>query len=53
MKSTRYSRQILRELEFSGQIFDKYVQSKFHENPSSWNRFVPCGQKDRQAHTVK
>jgi hypothetical protein len=31
MKSTRYSRQILSKLEFSGQIFEKYSQVRFLE----------------------
>jgi len=32
------------KLEFSGQIFEKYLNIKFHENPSSGSRVVPCGQ---------
>jgi hypothetical protein len=28
--------------EFSGYIFDKYSNTKFHENPSSGTRDVPC-----------
>jgi hypothetical protein len=34
------------KLEFSGQIFEKFSNFKFHKNPSSWNRVVPCGQTD-------
>jgi hypothetical protein len=34
MLSTRYSCQILMKLEFSLQIFKKYSNTKFHENPS-------------------
>ena len=36
------------KIEFSGQIFQKYSNIKFHENPSSENRVVPYGQTDRQ-----
>jgi len=35
------------KLEFSGQIFGKYSNIKFHGNPSSGNRVVPCGRTDR------
>jgi hypothetical protein len=35
------------ELEFSGQRFEKYSNTKFHENPSSGSRVAPCGQTDR------
>jgi hypothetical protein len=45
MKSTRYSCLILETLEFSRQIFDKYPNIKFHENPSSGSRIVPRGQR--------
>jgi len=48
MESTRYSRQILVKLEFSRQVFEKYSSIKFHENPSSGSRVVPCGRADRQ-----
>ena len=41
------------ELEFSQHIFEKYSNIKFHENPSSRNRQVPCsGQKDMTKLTV-
>ena len=33
-------------LEFSRQIFEKYSNIKFHENPSSWSWVVPCGRTD-------
>ena len=36
------------KLEFSQQIFEKYLNIKFHENPSSGSRVVPCGRTDRQ-----
>jgi len=45
---TRYSCQSLMELEFSEQIFEKYANTKFHENPSTGSRVVQCGQADRQ-----
>jgi len=32
---------------FSRQIFEKHSHIKFHENPSSGNRVVPCRQTDR------
>ena len=34
IQSTRYSFQILMKLQFSGQIFEKYSNTKFQENPS-------------------
>jgi hypothetical protein len=34
-------------LEFSGQMFEKSSDIKFHENPSSRSRVVPCRQTDR------
>ena len=48
MKSTRYSCPVLMKLEFSRQAFEKYSNIKFHENPSSWNRVVPCERTDGQ-----
>jgi hypothetical protein len=36
------------ELEYSLQIFEKYSNMKYHENPSSESRDFPCGKKDRQ-----
>jgi hypothetical protein len=36
------------KLEFSWQIFEKYSNITHHENPSSRNRVVPCGQMDGQ-----
>jgi len=29
--------------------FERYTNIKFHENPSSPSRVVPCGRTDRQA----
>jgi hypothetical protein len=34
------------KLEFSRHIFEKYSNIKFHENPSSGSRIIPCGQTD-------
>jgi len=44
----RHSCQILMKLEFSRQIFEKYSNIKFHENPSSGSRVVQCGRTDRR-----
>jgi hypothetical protein len=41
-----YSCPILMKLEFSRRIFEKSTNTKFHENPSSGSRVVPCGRKD-------
>jgi hypothetical protein len=49
----RYSFQFLRKLEFSRQIVEKYSNIKFHENPSSGNRVVPCGETDRHTDMTK
>jgi hypothetical protein len=38
--------QMLTKLEFSRQIFEKYSDFKFHENPSCGNRIVPRGRTD-------
>jgi hypothetical protein len=32
--------------------FEKYSDIKFHENPSSGSRFVPCGRMDRHAEAI-
>ena len=37
VESTLYSCPILMKLEFSRQIFEKYSNIKFHENPSIWD----------------
>ena len=34
------------ELVFSGQIFEKYSNVEFNDNPSSGNPVVPCGRMD-------
>jgi hypothetical protein len=40
-------------LEFSRQIFEKYSNIKFHENPFNGSRVVPCGRTDRQTDRQK
>jgi hypothetical protein len=35
------------KLEYSRQIFEKYPNIKFHENPSNGSRVVPCGRTCR------
>ena len=40
------------KLEFSGQIFETYSNTKFHENPSSGSRVLPCGRADMTKLTV-
>jgi len=47
MQSTRYSCQILIKLKFSRQIFKKYSNIKFNENPSGGNRAVPSGRAEK------
>jgi len=34
------------KIKFSPQIFDKFSNIEFHENPSSENRFASWGQTD-------
>ena len=46
MISTLFSRPILMKLEFSRNFFEKPSNIKFHENPSSGSRDVPCGRAD-------
>jgi len=40
------------KLESSRQIFEKYLNIKFHENPSSGSRVSPCGRTDMTKLTV-
>jgi len=42
----RYSCQILIKRAFSGQIFEKYSNIKFHDNPFSGIRAVTSGRTD-------
>jgi hypothetical protein len=46
MYSNRYSSQILVQLDFSGQILEKSLNTKLYENPSRRNRVVPSGRTD-------
>jgi len=46
------SGQILIKLEFSRQIFEKYSNIKFHDNPSSGIGVVPHGRTDVTKLTV-
>jgi hypothetical protein len=46
MYSTRYSCQISMKLEFSGQIFEKFLNIKFNENQSRGIRVVRCGRAE-------
>ena len=46
--------QILMKLELSREIFEKYSNVKFHENPSSSSRVLPCRQtEDGQTNMMK
>jgi len=36
------------KIEFSRQIFEKYSNVDFHENPSSGSQVVPCKRKERE-----
>jgi hypothetical protein len=42
---------ILMKLEFSLQIFEKYSNIKFHEEPSGGSQTVPCGWMDSHHET--
>jgi hypothetical protein len=52
MKSTRSPSQILIKIKFSRQTFEKYLNIKFHENPSRGSRVVQCGQMDGQTNKL-
>jgi len=41
------------ELEFYQQVFEIYANIKFHENPSSEGRLLPCGQTDGRTDMTK
>jgi hypothetical protein len=41
----------LMKLKFYRQIFEKYSNTKFHEDLSSENGVVPCGQTDDEANS--
>jgi hypothetical protein len=53
MYSTRYSYQVLMKLEFTRQVFEKYLAIKYHENPSSVSQFIPRERTDVQADMAK
>jgi hypothetical protein len=53
MQSTPYYCHILMRFEPSRHFFEKYSSVKFHANPSSGSRAVPCGQADRQTDMTK
>ena len=40
-------------LEISRRSSEKYTNIKFHENPSSGSRVVPCGRKDGRTDTTE
>ena len=44
---------ILIKLQFSRQIFQKYLDIKEHENPYSGSRVVPCGRTERRTDMTK
>jgi len=35
-------------LEFSRYIFEKYLNIKYHKNPTSGSRVVPCGKTEER-----
>jgi len=39
------------KLEFSEHIFEKYSNTKFHENPASGSRVGPCGRGRTEVET--
>jgi hypothetical protein len=41
------------KLEFLLQIFEKYINIKFHESPSNWSWVVLCGWTDGQTDVTK
>jgi len=49
MYSSRCSCPILMKLEFFQQIFEKFLNIKLQETPSTGSRVVPCGRTDRRA----
>jgi hypothetical protein len=48
-----YSCRILTKFEFSQRIFEKSLNFKFHPNPSSGSRVVPCGQTHGRTDMMK
>ena len=47
MNSTCSSCGISMKLEFYRQIYENYSNIKFHENPFSGSRVIPCGEPDK------
>jgi len=41
------------KIAFSGQIFEIYSKTKFHEHASGRKRFVPSGRTDKQTDMAK
>jgi len=41
------------KFDFCRQSFEKYLKVIFHENLSSGNQFVQCGQKDEETDVTK
>jgi len=50
---TRYSCQVIMKVEFSPQIFERYSNNKFHENPQSGSPVVPCRRTYGQTDMMK
>ena len=48
MKNSRHFCQILKKLEVSEHILEKYSNIKFHDNPSIGSRVVPGGRTEGQ-----
>ena len=49
----RYSCQLIMKLEFSPQVFERYSNMKFNENPSSESPVVPCRRTDGRTDMMK
>jgi hypothetical protein len=48
MQSTRHSCPILMKPEFPRKILEKCSNVKYHENPTSGNRVIPCGKTGKR-----
>jgi len=48
MKCTRFSCQILTQLEFFSQIFEKSSNIRFYESAPVGRRVLPCEQRDAE-----
>jgi len=49
VQSAHYSCYSAIKFEFSRQIFEKYLNTRFNENPSSVRRFILCGRAGGRA----